>query len=67
MLFLSYYSSMIVWSKTDFKENKQFLQINVSMSTIFMNSESSKTSDAHRLGLNITNKMDLWRGDKRGS
>ena len=35
------------------------------MSTIFMNSENSKTSDAYRLRLNFTSKMDLRRGDKR--
>ena len=31
------------------------------MSTIFVNSENSKTSDV----LNLTEKMDLQRGDKR--
>ena len=30
-----------------------------------MNSENSKTSDAQRLSLNLTNKMDLQRGDNR--
>ena len=29
-----------------------------------MNSENSKTSDAHRLRLNLADKMDLQRGDK---
>ena len=28
-----------------------------------MNSENSKTSDAHRLRLNLKDKMDLQRGD----
>ena len=35
------------------------------MNTIFMNSEnSSKTSDPHRLLLNLTDKIDLRRKDK---
>ena len=29
------------------------------MNTIFMNSENSKTSDPHRLLLNLTDKTDL--------
>ena len=33
------------------------------MSTIFMNSENSKTSDEHRLKLSLKDKMDLRRGD----
>ena len=28
-----------------------------------MNSENSKTSDKHRLKINLVNKMDLRRGD----
>ena len=35
------------------------------MSTIFMNSENSNTSDARVLRLNITDKIDLQSGDKR--
>ena len=31
------------------------------MDTIFMNSENSKTSDPHRLLLNLTDKIDLRR------
>ena len=34
------------------------------MNTIFMNSENSKTSDPHRLLLNLTEKIDLRRKDK---
>ena len=34
------------------------------MDTIFMNSENSKTSDAHRLLLNLTDKIHLKRSDK---
>ena len=34
------------------------------MDTIFINSENSKTSDPHRLLLNISNKIDLKRSDK---
>ena len=34
------------------------------MVTIFMNSKSSKTSDLHRLFLNLTNKINLKRSDK---
>ena len=34
------------------------------MNTIFMNSENSKTSDPHRLSLNLTDKIDL-RGKDR--
>ena len=34
------------------------------MNTIFMNSESSKTFNPHRLLLNLTDKIDLRRKDK---
>ena len=34
------------------------------MNTIFMNSENSKTSDPHRLLLNLIDKINLKRGDK---
>ena len=34
------------------------------METIFMNSESSKTSYSHRLLLNLTDKINLKRKDK---
>ena len=34
------------------------------MNTVFMNSENSKTSDPHRLLLNIRDKVDLKREDK---
>ena len=34
------------------------------MDTIFMNSENSKTSDPHRLLLNLTDKINLKRRDK---
>ena len=33
------------------------------MGTIFMNSENSKTSDPHRLLLNLSNKISLKRKD----
>ena len=34
------------------------------MDSIFMNSENSKTSDPHRLLVNLTDKIDLRRKDK---
>ena len=34
------------------------------MNTIFMNSKKSKTSDPHRLLLNLTDKVNLRRKDK---
>ena len=34
------------------------------MDTIFMNSENSKTSNPHRLLLNLLDKINLKRGDK---
>ena len=34
------------------------------MNTIFMNSESSKTSGPHRLLFHLTDKKDLKRKDK---
>ena len=34
------------------------------MDTIFMNSENSKTSDLHRLLLNLSKKINLKRSDK---
>ena len=37
---------------------------NTKMNNIFMDSESSKTSDPHRLLLNLTDKIDVRRKDK---
>ena len=37
---------------------------NTKINTIFMNSKNSKTSDPHRLLLNLTNKIDLRRKDE---
>ena len=34
------------------------------MDTIFMNSENSKTSEPHVLIINLTDKLDLGRGEK---
>ena len=34
------------------------------MNNVFMNSESSKTSNPHRLLLNLSNKINLKRSDK---
>ena len=34
------------------------------MDTIFMNFENGKTSDPHRLLLNLTDKINLKRSDK---
>ena len=34
------------------------------MDTIFMNSENSKTSDPHRVLLNLRDKINLKRSDK---
>ena len=34
------------------------------MDTIFMNSENNKTSDPHRLFLNLLDKISLKRSDK---
>ena len=34
------------------------------MDTIFMNYENSKTSDPHRLLLNLSDKINLKRSDK---
>ena len=34
------------------------------MDTIFMNSEKSKTSDPHRLLLNLSDKINLKKSDK---
>ena len=34
------------------------------MNTIFLNSKNSKTSDPHRLLLNLSDKIDLRRKDK---
>ena len=37
---------------------------NTKMNPIFMNSRNSKTSDPHRLLLNLTDKINLKRSDK---
>ena len=34
------------------------------MNTMFLNSKNSKTSDPHKLLLNLTKKIDLRRKDK---
>ena len=34
------------------------------MDNVFMNSENSKTSDLHRLLLNLSDKINLKRSDK---
>ena len=34
------------------------------MDTIFINFKNSKTSDTHRLSLNLTDKINLKRSDK---
>ena len=34
------------------------------MDTIFLNSENSKTSNSHRLFLNISDKINLKRSEK---
>ena len=34
------------------------------MDTVFMNSDNSKTSDPHRLLLNLSNKINLKSKDK---
>ena len=34
------------------------------MDTVFMNSKNSKTSNSHRLLLNLTDKIELRRSDK---
>ena len=36
---------------------------NTKMNTILMNSKSSKTSDPHRLSLNLTDKINLKTSD----
>ena len=37
---------------------------NTKINTIFMNSKKSKSSDPHRLLLNLTDKINLKRSDK---
>ena len=34
------------------------------MNTIFMNSQNSKTSETHRLFLNVTDKINVKRSDQ---
>ena len=38
--------------------------VNTKMNTIFRNSKNSKTSDPHRLFLNLTDRIDLRRKDE---
>ena len=38
-------------------------KVQYKMNNLFMNSKNSKTSDPHRLSLNLTNKIDLRRRD----
>ena len=39
------------------------IKLKKSMDTIFMNSESSKISDPHRLLINLSGKINLKRSD----
>ena len=43
----------------------QLNQYKYKMNTIFMNSENSKTPKPHVLILNLTDKIDVQRGEKR--
>ena len=45
-------------------EQNKLLKKDTKLSTIFMNSEKSKTSVAHRLSLNHLDKIDLRRKNK---
>ena len=42
----------------------EFNKLSNKMDTIFMNAENSKTSDPHRLLLNISDRLDLKTSDK---
>ena len=52
-----------VQNKFNTERIQQFDQINIEMSTIFLNSENS--SVPHRLVLNLTYEIDLWKTGKR--
>ena len=39
-------------------------QLHIKMDTIFMNAENSKTSEPYILILELTDKLDLRRGEK---
>ena len=41
------------------------IKVKYKMNTIFMNSKNSKTSDTHRLLLNLPYKINLKRSDKQ--
>ena len=60
--------SYILYTEQNKLPKKQYYQFNkgiiYKMNTIFMNSENSKTSDPHRLLLNLTDKIYLRRKDK---
>ena len=40
------------------------VQMEYKMDTIFISSKNSRTSDPHRLILNLSDEIDLKRGDK---
>ena len=46
------------------QQYNEFNKSNTKSNTIFMYSENSKTSDRHRLSLNLTDKIDLGQKDK---
>ena len=60
--------SYILYIEQNKLPKKQYYQFNkgiiYKMNTIFLNSENSKTSDPHRLFLNLTDKIYLRRKDK---
>ena len=46
------------------QQHNEFRIFVIQMDAVFMNSESSKTSDAHRLLHNLTGKTNLKRSDE---
>ena len=46
------------------QQHNEFRIFVIQMDVVFMNSESSKTCDAHRLLLNLTGKTNLKRSDE---
>ena len=46
------------------KQRMEQVNADIKMNSIFMNSETSKTSEPHVLIFNLTDKLDLGRGEK---
>ena len=58
------YNNIMNLIQYEYDEYNDIKMNNTKMNTIFMISKNSKTSDPHRLSVNLTDKIDLRKKDK---